>query len=71
MTDFGIAKPVDRLHRIADTEKGAAVTFLPTGHELFQKVILGNGRVLHFVDQQMTDLIVEQERHFPGVICAA
>ena len=54
-SDFGLAEAIDGLHRIADEEERAAVGRLPACGERLEQFVLGDGRVLEFVDKQMLD----------------
>ncbi len=57
--DLGLAKAVDRLHRIADREQGAAVSVLPAGGQRREQFILAARGVLKLVDQQVLQAVVE------------
>ena len=50
------------MHRVADREQGAPVTGRPAGGEPFQQIVLGIRSVLEFIDQDVTDAIVERQR---------
>ena len=57
-----LAECVDGLHRIAHAEQASAIRGLPAGHEQLEQSRLRRRRVLVFVDQQVTDPVVERER---------
>ncbi len=54
-----IAKTIDRLHRIADSEKGVIAVGLPTLGEQFKKAHLAVGGILKLVHQQVANSVVE------------
>ena len=54
--DIRLAKGVNRLLRIPDQEQRTAITGLPVGGELAEQANLRFAGVLHFVDQQVTNL---------------
>ena len=62
LPDLGVAETVDRLHRIADTKERTAVAGLPAARQRFKHPVLRAGRVLHLVDKDMTNLVIEQQR---------
>ena len=57
-----IAKPIDRLHRIADEKQRAPVIGLPTRRQQLQQAALRLRGVLELVDEQMLDAAVEREQ---------
>ncbi|GBF30993.1 hypothetical protein MnTg04_00945 [bacterium MnTg04] len=59
--DFRFAKPVYRLHRIADQEHGAAVARLPSGSQQFEHLHLFERRVLELIDQDMPNPVVQKQ----------
>ena len=68
--DVGIAKTVDRLHRIADDEQRPGIARRPPGGQLFDQVALSERSVLIFVDQEMFDSKVEREQKLGGSVGA-
>ncbi len=60
--DIGLAKTVDRLHRIADHEQRPAIVRHPAAGQLFDQCHLGRAGVLEFIDQQMPDTVIERLR---------
>ena len=68
--DVGIAKAVDRLHRIADDEQRSAIARCPPGGQLFDQVALSERSILIFVDQKMLDSKVEREQKLGGSVAA-
>ncbi len=69
LPDFRIAKTVDRLHRVTDAIQSAAVAGFPTSGQCFEHAVLRARRVLHFVDQEVLDLVIEQQRNVTGTFC--
>ena len=59
--DLRVSEPVDRLHRIADAKQGAAVIGLPAPRQCFQHPVLSERRVLHLIDQDMPQLVVQEQ----------
>ncbi|HET6473457.1 MAG TPA: hypothetical protein VFG38_16555 [Pseudomonadales bacterium] len=57
--DVGIAKTVDRLHRIANDEKRSAVVDVPFLQKPREQPIVDRRRVLELVDQYMLDTVIE------------
>ena len=66
--DLGLAKPVDRLHRIADGEERAAVARLPAGGELRDQFAVRPRRVLELVDEQMGQPVIDGEQQLAGIV---
>ena len=60
--DVRLAERIDGLHRIAHAEKAPAICGLPASYEQLEQSRLGRGGVLVFVDQQVTDPVVERQR---------
>jgi hypothetical protein len=59
---LGLAKAVDRLHRVTDQEQRAAVSRRPSLGEVLEEFALQVGGVLELVDQQVPDAVVERQR---------
>ncbi len=66
--DIGFAKQVDRLFWITDDEERAAVAALPSGYQPVQQFILGIGGILEFIDQDVTDRVVEFEQQVTRIV---
>ncbi len=60
---FGLAKAIDRLHRVADREHGSAVSHHPPCRQAFEQRELRVGRILKFVDQQMCNGKIEPQQN--------
>ena len=60
--DVRLAERIDGLHRVAHAEQAPAICGLPAGYEQLEQSRLGRGGVLVFVDQQVTDPVVERQR---------
>ena len=61
--DFGLAKSIDRLHRIADRKyRAAVVARLPAGGEALEQFPLADRSVLEFVDEYVLDAHVERQQ---------
>ena len=60
--DIGLAKTVDRLHRVTDHEQRPAIVRHPAASQLFDQRDLGRAGVLEFIDQQMPDTVIERLR---------
>ena len=60
----GVAKTVDRLHRIADEEQRATVVALPAGRQQLEQTQLRMRRVLEFVDENVLDAAIERQQQF-------
>ena len=58
--DVGLAEAVDRLHRVADDEQRAAVVRHPAARQFLDQADLARTGVLEFIDQQVTDAVVER-----------
>ena len=58
----GVAKPIDRLHRIADEEQRAPVVGLPTRRQQLEQPALRLRGVLELVDEQVLDAPIEREQ---------
>ena len=71
-TDLGLAKAIDRLHRIAHQKQAAPERTLgigfPTGGEALQQGELGVGGVLEFIHQQVTDAVIQSQCQFARVV---
>ena len=65
---FGVAKTVDRLHRIADEKKRPAVACLPPACQEFDELHLRARGVLELVYQQVTDAMIESKQQFRRLI---
>ena len=68
LRDLGVAEAVDRLHGVADAEQGAAVARLPAPGQRFEHAVLGARRILHLVDEQVPDLVVEEQCDIAGTL---
>ena len=62
LPDLGLAKAVNRLHRVADREQRPAVAPLPAGGEARNELVLADRGVLELVHQDVPHLVVERER---------
>ncbi len=71
LSDLGIAKSVNRLHRVADAEQGTPVIGRPASGQRFEHPVLRARCVLHLIDQHMTQFVIEQQRRVPGLIRTA
>ena len=64
--DLRLAELVDRLHRVADHEQGAAVPGCPVRDECREKVELRDRRILEFVDEDVPQLLARADREISG-----
>ena len=70
-TDLGLAKAVNRLHRIADGEQRATIAMLPAGRQRGEQLVLAARGVLELVDQHMLQPVVEAQRQVRRLVRAA
>ena len=61
-THFSFTKTVNRLHRVAHHEQGAAIIRLPARRKPRQQLVLRQRGILKLIHQQMTNAIVERQR---------
>ena len=61
-----LAKTVDRLHRIADQEKGPAVSRCPAPRQRPEQGVLRLGRVLELIQQKVLKPPVNPQRKVAG-----
>ena len=64
----GLAKTIDRLHRIADHKQSAAIIPLPAGGKPRQQLELRQRGILKLIHQQMAYAVVERQRQVSGRI---
>ncbi len=60
--DVSLAKPVDRLHRIANDKQGPTIARHPAARQFFNQSDLRRAGVLKFIDQQMPNAVIERLR---------
>ena len=65
-TNLGLAKAIDRLHRVANHEQRSPIALLPARCEAQHQLVLAQRRVLKLIDEQMTNPIVECQRQLGG-----
>ena len=70
-TYVGIAEPINRLHRITDTEEGPAVVRLPPGCQAIEQLDLADRGILKLIHENVVETVIQQQRQIFGRILIA
>ena len=68
--DVGLAKTINRLHRVADDKQRASIARLPTRRQHGEQLYLRRTGVLKLIHQQMTDAVIELELQIARLVNA-